>query len=324
MRRLAATFLLVCIASSAHSASVTIGPIRDNTVYEEATGNSNGAGDHVFAGATGTGNARRAFIAFDVAGSVPAGAVIDSVVLVLNMSRTSLNSGSHAVALHRVLADWGEAGSSAFGNEGAGAAAQTGDVTWSHRFWNTQAWSVAGGQFAAGASATRPVNAVGTYAWRSAGMTADVQSWLDTPATNFGWVLMGNESGFSTAKRFDSKENVTAAVRPKLTIHYTQSPTGVGATPVAAMRLAASPNPFGGSTTLRFELDGAQPVTLAVYDARGRMVQRIASGPRAAGTHEAAWHGTDERGARVASGVYFARLESPGRAAVTRRVVLLR
>ena len=52
-------------------------------------------------------------------------------------------------------------------------------------------------------------------------MLADVQGWLDDPSTNFGWLLLGNESGTRTTKRFDSKDNPTEANRPALTIEFT-------------------------------------------------------------------------------------------------------
>src|SRR3990172_8140426 len=61
-------------------------------------------------------------------------------------------------------------------------------------------------------------------------MVADVQDWLDNPAANFGWIVMGNEGTVETAKRFDSKENTTAGNRPSLTITYTP-PTTATPTP---------------------------------------------------------------------------------------------
>ena len=51
-------------------------------------------------------------------------------------------------------------------------------------------------------------------------MVADVQSWLDDFSTNFGWLLLGNESSTQTSKRFDSRENATGGNRPVLTVEY--------------------------------------------------------------------------------------------------------
>ena len=50
--------------------SVDIVSDRDNTMYSESPGNSNGAGDFLFAGNTNNGHSRRALIHFDIAGRV--------------------------------------------------------------------------------------------------------------------------------------------------------------------------------------------------------------------------------------------------------------
>jgi hypothetical protein len=85
----------------------------------------------------------------------------------------------------------------------------------------------------------------------------------------------------------------------------------------------ATPNPFNPSTSLRFELASAGPATLAVYDARGRLVRTLWSGFLGAGPHALPWDGRDGRGARVASGVYVVKLAS-GEFAATRRALLLK
>ena len=188
---------------------VTLGSSKDNTLYESLAGNlSNGAGNHFFAGKTGQ-NAgfliRRGVIAFDIAGNIPAGSTINDVTLTLRMSKTS--SGAQTFGLHRLLADWGEGTSHASHPEGGGALATPGDATWVHRFFNTINWATLGGDFSPASSASVPVDAIGNYTWGStAAMVSDVQSWLDDPATNFGWLLKGNEAANQTTKRFDTKE----------------------------------------------------------------------------------------------------------------------
>ncbi|HEU5108731.1 MAG TPA: hypothetical protein VFT95_09260, partial [Micromonosporaceae bacterium] len=58
------------------------------------------------------------------------------------------------------------------------------------------------------------------------------QSWLDDPATNFGWMLVGDESRPQTAKRFDSREIDDPLLQPALEIVYTPPcvprPEGLG------------------------------------------------------------------------------------------------
>ncbi|MCL4209692.1 MAG: hypothetical protein KJZ68_03420, partial [Phycisphaerales bacterium] len=96
-----------------------------------------------------------------------------------------------------------------------------GDATWLHRFHDTVFWTQPGGDYVAAASASRVVGGLGAYVWGSTpAMVADVQAWLDNPGSNFGWIVIGDESTTTTAKRFDSREHPTQANRPRLTIDY--------------------------------------------------------------------------------------------------------
>ncbi|MGA9119882.1 MAG: T9SS type A sorting domain-containing protein [Bacteroidota bacterium] len=67
------------------------------------------------------------------------------------------------------------------------------------------------------------------------------------------------------------------------------------------------PNPFNPGTVLRFELAKAGEVRLTVLDVLGREVAELFNGRQNAGTHTFSFNGT-----RLASGVYFYRLETPG------------
>jgi len=198
---------------------VTLPAKKDNTIYESSTGSlSNGAGDYFFAGSSGTGGKKRALIMFDIAGSgIPAGSTVTGAKLTLYMSRTTV--GPQPVELHRLLKDWGEGTSHAAGEEGSGGPATTGDATWLHTFYNTSFWTNPAGDSEPSASASEDVNAVGFYPWTSEQTANDVQSWLDKPSDNFGWLLLGNEA-VSSAKRFDSRTNPTIANRPALIVQY--------------------------------------------------------------------------------------------------------
>ena len=221
MRSALGPLLLVLLLSgvpTSSSAVVTSLPAsRDNTLYEDLTGSlSNGAGDNFFAGRTTAGDIRRGVIAFDVAAAIPVGATINSTTLTLNMSRTI--AGPTPVGLHPLLAGWGEAGSHAGGQEGSGAPALPGDATWIHTFFPGSFWAAPGGSFAVGSSATTVVAGLGIYVWgATAAMVGDVQSWLDTPAGNFGWAVIGDEIALGTAKRFDTLSNPSVSLRPVLT-----------------------------------------------------------------------------------------------------------
>ena len=225
--------------SSASAAMIVINPDKDNTLYEydPAEGDqSNGAGFYFFAGETGMGELRRAVLAFDIAGAIPAGSTITAVTLSMNMSRTALNT-ARTIELHKLLADWGEGTSQAPMGEGDGAPATPNDATWRHRFFDTIFWTNEGGDFSATVSASQSVGMIGQYTWSSAQMVTDVQSWLDDSGDNFGWLVLGDESTIATAKRFDSRESASA---PVLTIQYIPGPR-VAPTPRA--RPTPAPRP---------------------------------------------------------------------------------
>lgn len=210
--------LVCCVHVATAQLQVELTPAMDNTLYEDVNGAlSNGAGSNLFVGKNAGGFIRRGLMSFDVAGSIPPGATIESVSLTLQMSQTS--SGPQIIAFHPLLADWGEGTSDATtGGGGGGATATTGDATWLHTFFDTDLWQTPGGDFDPSASATLNVDSVGTYTMApSPELIADVQAWLDDPASNFGWILVGNETIAQTTKRFDSREST---MPPVLTVSY--------------------------------------------------------------------------------------------------------
>lgn len=217
------TAALGCTAATLTMATtISIMPSKDNTLYEydPAEGDhSNGAGFHFFAGENAMGELRRGVLAFDIAASIPPGSTITAVSLSMNMSMTP--AGAETVELHKLLADWGEGTSHAPMGEGDGAPATPNDATWRHRFFDTIFWTTQGGDFSAIVSASQSVGGIGQYTWSSAQMIVDVQSWVNDPASNFGWLVLGNESTAATAKRFDTRESASP---PVLTIEFTLPP----------------------------------------------------------------------------------------------------
>jgi len=226
------------IANSVSAAIINLIPSEDNTLYEydPAEGDhSNGAGFHFFAGENGMGELRRGVLAFDIAGTIPAGSTITAVSLTMNMSMTP--AGALTVELHKLLADWGEGTSHAPMGEGDGAPATPNDATWRHRFFDSIFWMTQGGDFSATVSASQSVGGVGQYTWSSAQMIADVQLWLDKPASNFGWLVLGDETAIATAKRFDTRESASP---PVLTIQYIPGPRVI---PTPRPRPSPAPRP---------------------------------------------------------------------------------
>ncbi|MBE0565671.1 MAG: S8 family serine peptidase [Krumholzibacteria bacterium] len=86
----------------------------------------------------------------------------------------------------------------------------------------------------------------------------------------------------------------------------------------------AVPNPFNPSTRITYAVPaGGADVSLRIYDVSGRLVKELVGGHRPAGYHQVAWQGEDGAGRRVASGLYFYRLEAGG-FSQTRKVMLLK
>lgn len=219
-----ALLLLVVLSSVADGATVELPAVRDNTLFQDAQGDtSNGAGSGVFCGRNSQGRIRRALLAFDLTAALPAGADLDSARLELHMSSSS-DLSERTLSLHRLLADWGEGASATAG--GGGAPAQPGDATWLHTFYPASLWSAPGGDYVSEASASIAVLGEGDYACRSEALTDDVRAWISQNAGSFGWMLIGDESGPNTARRFDSRESATLPFRPRLVLHYSlKTPT---------------------------------------------------------------------------------------------------
>ena len=234
--------ILLAWAQSAGAETVVLFPSKTNTLIQVSGTDvqplSNGRGD-IYVGRTnqdGQGPAtisiRRGLIAFDIADNAPAGTTITGVTL--NVDDVRGFNGNQTVSLYEMYRDWGQ-GTSYF-DGGQGAAATNGDATWFDTFYDaanpaaSPTWSAPGGEagvdFNATASAAALIiadNTSNTFSWSSTAspaMLSDVQQWLESPATNFGWIILGNESAGQTAKRFGGQYAVAPETPPQLTVQY--------------------------------------------------------------------------------------------------------
>ena len=193
-------------------------PLKDNTLYLDPAGQvSNGQGIYMFAGMTQANSLRRGLVAFDLA-SIPANAIITGATYSMFSNRPSPNSAPVNISLHKALLNWGEGASNAGEPGGFGIQAEPNDATWIHTFYDTSFWTTPGGDFSPTPSATTPVMENAIYTWTGSGLLADVQAWFSNPATNFGWVILGNEKVTQSAQRFNTGENPNDP--PTLTVTY--------------------------------------------------------------------------------------------------------
>lgn len=310
----------------------SISPEKDNTLYESETDLSNGAGSFLFTGTTGNNLKRRALLKFDISGNVPGGAVITAAELKMHMSRTT--AGDETVSIHRVLSDWGEGTSNADANEGSGAIADSGEATWSYSFYTTNQWQNEGGDFDTTITAASIIGGTGDYTFGTSDkMISDLQNWLDNPAENFGWALIGNESSSKTAKRFDSRENSSENNRPVLTVTFTTTVSvAEGDYPAENYRLEQNyPNPFNPVTTIKYSVPTIMAsvpiakesnelglVTLKVYNILGQEIATLVNERKSAGSYSVKF---DASG--FVSGIYIYRLSGNG-LSESRKMVLLK
>jgi hypothetical protein len=107
---------------------------------------------------------------------------------------------------------------------------------------------------------------------------------------------------------------------------FTISATGAGiedVKPTVFMLRPNVPNPFVGTTMLRFDLPRDVHVTLNIYDVQGRLVKDLINQGLPAGRYNIGWDGRDANGDKVASGVYYYRIDA-GRWNDTQTMVVVR
>jgi photosystem II stability/assembly factor-like uncharacterized protein len=82
--------------------------------------------------------------------------------------------------------------------------------------------------------------------------------------------------------------------------------------------LAAYPNPFNGSTRIRYDLDRQAKMQLQIFDLQGRLVTTLLDDITEPGRHELLWNADN-----LSSGTYFVRLQTP-QSTRTQKLLLLK
>ena len=304
-----------------------IGPVKDNTLYENNTTDaalSNGAGQHFFAGMNGTSEIRRGILQFDLS-EIPQGSQIESVQLKLYMNR-SASSAVIDIELYEVLKSWGEGtsdGTEGGRGEGRGGDATDGDATWEHTVYPDQTWDNAGGDFGDVIISTAAVDDTsGTYTWESTPeLVALVQKWLDSPEENHGLIVRGDEVTSGSAKRFSSRQNDNVDERPVLNVEFSGDITSTDIDPERPRMVQLNqnyPNPFNPTTTISFSVPEASFAEVAVYDMLGCKLQTLLSGRVQAGQNTVTFDASE-----LSSGVYMYTLQTDSQR-LTRRLTVLK
>lgn len=255
-----AALVAMAVAGRSASASVKdIGSEMDTTIFQNNVNNSAGGAQAMFAGTNGTSSPRRGLIEFDIADNIPAGSTITGAQLTLYLVQVAGSGGGSGtgsgatltISLYKLSDSWGEgtaeSNTSGASGNGQGTMANNGDATWDARFYPSPTWTTPGGDFAATASGSASVGTTlnAPYTWGStSGMVADVQSWLDSPTTNFGWELINaDETDSQTFRAFWTREEArtdpTAALVPQLAVTYVLAPEPVAGVGLSVLGLLA-------------------------------------------------------------------------------------
>lgn len=223
---------LLLTAGSLRADIVSLNPIADTTLIETDPGANLGGAAFFNAGTTGSGNRNRALMLFSLSEAIPAGSIISSVSLTLDVVREPSDHRASAVfSLRRMRSSWGEGDKTPIeeGSPGLGAPATTGEATWLYRSVGGDPWSAPGGlagvDFAAVPSATSFVLGIGDPVDFNSGpdLVGDVQFWLDNPGANFGWMLMTETEDLrKSARSFASSEDGGGG--PTMVVEFTTVP----------------------------------------------------------------------------------------------------
>ncbi|NTV04609.1 T9SS type A sorting domain-containing protein, partial [bacterium] len=163
---------------------------------------------------------------------------------------------------------------------------------------------------------------------RTGSGTDNVTGWFPgdfTPAGNLSSLLGQNMQGTWRLTVADQAGGDTGTLNQWCLriVHGSGQTTPVADLPTVFKAYANYPNPFNPRTTIRFDLPRTTDVSLRIYDVSGRLVCTLVDEVLPAASHAVAWDGQDDTGRRVASGVYWMRLESGGTSA-TRPVTVIR
>ena len=81
------------------------------------------------------------------------------------------------------------------------------------------------------------------------------------------------------------------------------------------------PNPFNPTTKIAYRLNKPAQVRLSVYDITGREVNRLVDRYQSTGDYNISWNSSDYNGQKMASGMYFARLNVDNES-ISRKMVI--
>jgi hypothetical protein len=157
-------------------------------------------------------------------------------------------------------------------------------------------------------------------------------------AEDFRWLFGGELSKYSGTienRDLDLPDRVPGLRAFFFSLAQTHLARSGGSGDAGGLEITNYPNPFSTVTTVSLKVGdafspsnyvlGSTSVEAAIFDAAGRAVKNLGSRTVGGGTHVLfRWDGTDDDGRRLASGVYFLRVELGGGISASAHKMLLR
>ncbi len=188
---------------SSHANSIVLNPVADASISQITPDIT-----RLNVGTNGKGQSSRALVQFDFS-SIPSNAVISSAALTVSVSSVPPTPVNSMFDMRTVQVSW-----------------TSNSVTWNNRT-SSATWAAAGGvigsDFSSRVSQTNYFgSSAGNYTFVSnSNLVADVQTWLQNPGTNYGWVMISESQGTAYTVRAISSIEDTAGTPPSLAIQYT-------------------------------------------------------------------------------------------------------
>jgi len=169
-----------------------------------------------------------------------------------------------------------------------------------------------------------------TYSWDAELQLADLQPLFFDSSTfelpeNFN-IFLEMPEGYLEIPENDAVEYIPADTLLEITILITnQDYSNVDDAVVQnTFRMQNYPNPFNPETNIHYSIPDEVKVELSIYNIKGQKVKTLVNETQLSGEHIVVWNGTNKHNKRVASGVYFYKLEVNDSKLLINKMLLLK
>ena len=172
---------------------------KDTYIKENFNNTNYGTDPKILVGTDSLGRNLRGLIEFDLS-SIPSSTVL-SANLQVNLSYSSSDSNI-TIKIYRLTSSWTES-----------------KTTWTNSS-PSQLWSTVGGDYSEEVTSLQFSNVSGLYNFT---ITNLVRGWINGSYSNYGLMLVSNDSAVEDIKEIDSSDSDSASARPKITINYVEN-----------------------------------------------------------------------------------------------------